>query len=215
MAGAFQGLAVGLQAKAQSAQKGCNRVVADPVAQALQPFGQVAQALGGPQQRALRVAGGGRIDQPAQILQQGRIQAGQRLAAPAGPAHPGQIKRRATTQFHKAPTDRAARHPGDPRDHQDAAPARRQRLARRKSPPAPLIAQGAHRLVPQTDRCFVNHTAMLESQQPQGIPQTAGNPLARFTYCSTGHQLKRATSRRCAGAWGRRRGAPAPAHGRA
>jgi hypothetical protein len=32
---------------------------------------------------------------------------------------------RATTQFRRAPTDRAARHPGDPRDHQEAASARR------------------------------------------------------------------------------------------
>jgi hypothetical protein len=60
VAGAFQGLAVGLQAVTQPAQQGGHRVVADLVAQGPQFRGQMAQALGGPQQRRLRVAPGER-----------------------------------------------------------------------------------------------------------------------------------------------------------
>lgn len=43
---------------------------------------------------------------------------------------------------------------------------RRQRLGRRKSPPAPLIEQGSYRFVPQTDRRFVNHKS--ESRKTAG-----------------------------------------------
>ena len=84
MLGAFQRLAVGLQAVAQLVQQPVDRTLAHRMAGAPQVLSQPRRAAAGPQQRPHRVAAGDRVDQPLQRLHQVRIVGGQRLAARAG-----------------------------------------------------------------------------------------------------------------------------------
>jgi len=149
MACPFAGLAVGLQAVAERAQRGPDRIVTDAVAERTQPRGQVAQALSRPLERCFRVAAGRRLDQVAQIVEQARVGGGERLAPAARPANPPRLRRHRIAQLGQASPDRAARNAGDARHRTDAAGSGRLRLGRRKAPPAPLIEHRLERLVAQ------------------------------------------------------------------
>ena len=78
---------VGLQAVAEHTQQAADRVETDAVAEFLQAAGQVAQALGRPQQRPFRIATRRRLDQSTQVIEQAWIRFGERLAPGSWPAH--------------------------------------------------------------------------------------------------------------------------------
>jgi hypothetical protein len=163
MARPFEGLAIGLQAVTHSAQQIGHDVMADAMAEVAEPGRQVAQALGGPQQRRHRVAAGRRLNQFLQIRQQARVGDDQRPAPTAFAAHPFGCGsgRRIATQLRQPAVDRTARHAGDPRHRGYPAVPRRQRFRRRKPPPTALIQDRTERLVTQSDRRVVNHAPIL------------------------------------------------------
>ena len=63
----FAGFAIGLQAVAEMTQKIGHHIVRDAVAERMKLRRQMAQALGGPQQRRHRIAACGRLNQGRQI----------------------------------------------------------------------------------------------------------------------------------------------------
>ena len=86
------GLAIGLEAVSQIAQKIGHHIVTNTMAKFTKPGCQVAQALGRPQQRRRRIAARRRLHQVLEIGEQRWIRDDQRPASAALPADP--IERR-------------------------------------------------------------------------------------------------------------------------
>ena len=146
MLGAFQRLAVGLQAVAQLVQQPIDRPLAHRMAGAAQVLSQPCRAAASPQQRAHRVAPGHRVDQPLQRLHQFRIVGSQRLAAPAGPAQAPPIgvairSELVGVEFLQPGADGGTRHAGGGGNAGDAATAHQARLDRRPASAQALVEQ--------------------------------------------------------------------------
>ena len=145
MLGAFQRLAVGLQAVAQLVQQPVDRTLAHRMAGAPQVLSQPRRAAAGPQQRPHRVAAGDRVDQPLQRLHQVRIVGGQRLAARAGssqaPAVVVRTRRFVGSKFLQPGINGGPRHPSGGGEAGDAATAHRARLDRSPAPAQALVEQ--------------------------------------------------------------------------
>ncbi len=141
----FAGLAIGLEAVSQVAQKIAHNIVRNAVAEPMKLGRQIAQALGGPQQRRHGIAARRRLHQGSEIGEQRRIGVHEGRASGALPAHPTRrrVGRRLAAQFRQPATNRAARYPGDPRDGHDPATPSRQRFSGCK-PTSPTLVQ--HRI---------------------------------------------------------------------
>jgi len=85
MAGAFPGLAVGLQAEAELRQQPAHQLVADPESLLVQGLRQMTLALAHPQQRGLGIAPDRRDHQLLQRRHQARLRLGRRLASRSRP----------------------------------------------------------------------------------------------------------------------------------
>jgi hypothetical protein len=84
--------------------------MADAMAKPMKSGRQVAQALGGPQQRCHRIATRRRFYQFLEVGEQRGVADNQRLATAAFTAHPSRPDRRCLTpQLHQPAADRAAR----------------------------------------------------------------------------------------------------------
>src|SRR3954452_15068760 len=113
MAGALQGLAVGLPAVAQFLpQQLADRVRADRVAHRTQFVRELGVTLGNPQQRPHWIAKGCRLDQAAQIRQERRILVLHGLATAAGTTDLARRQGR-LIQIGQPPPDGAAGNPSD------------------------------------------------------------------------------------------------------
>ena len=175
----FARLAVGLQAVVERPQQCGDRVVADAMAECPQPVGKLAQALGRPQQRRLRIAARHRLNQLAQVLEQAWVRDRERLAAATWPANTPSFWHNCAAQIGQASSNRAARNPGDARHRAHSAVPGRLRLGRRQTPSALLVKHRFQRLVAQPNRRFIDHAAALHT------PIHGGNPpsiVSRFNY---------------------------------
>jgi hypothetical protein len=110
------------------------QAVAKPAQQILQSRRQIAQALGRPQQRRLRVTPGRRLDQPAKVIEQRGIPRHEMLASAVRAAHPASHYCRAAAQSRNTVTDRAARNASDLRYQAPAATPCRQCLGGSEPP---------------------------------------------------------------------------------
>lgn len=139
------GLAIGLQAVAEMAQKIGDHIVRDAMTETSKFGRQIAQALGGPQQRRHGIAARRRLHQSRQIAEQRRIGIHEGRASGALPAHPTRrrLGLRLAAQFRQPATNRAACDAGDPRDGHDPAMPSRQRF-RGCKPTSPALVQ--HRI---------------------------------------------------------------------
>ena len=157
------GLAIGLEAVSQIAQKIGDHIVANTMAKFTKPGCQVAQTPGRPQQRRRRIAARRRLHQVLEIGEQRWIRDDQRPASTALPADT--IGRRVglcrAAQFRQSTVDRAACYPRDPRDRRDPATTSSQRLGGCKPTSPALIQNRVERCIAQLDRRIVNHPAIL------------------------------------------------------
>ena len=157
VAGAFAGLAVGLQAEAQTTQQPAHQLLAGAEALRSQRCSQMALALADPQQGRLRIAADRRLHQPVQSIQKSRLGLGRRLAAAARPTHPTLELPRTGPQIAQAAANRAARNPGCLPNRRDAAPARCLRFARRKQATPAFVQKRRKRIKTGFDRGGVDH----------------------------------------------------------
>ena len=183
------GLAIGLEAVSQIAQKIGHHIVTNTMAKFTKPGRHVAQALGRPQQRRRRIAACRRLHQVLEIGEQRRIRDNQGPASAALPADP--IGRRVglclAAQLRQSAVDRAARYPRDPRDRRDPATPCSQRFGGRKPTSPALIQHRVERCIAQFDRHIVNHSAILYKRRGTGgIPLMA---KIRFGKLSTGPKV--------------------------
>ena len=74
---ALLGLAVGLEVIAPFRQQAGHCLVAHNMPHRAESFGEVTCTLAGPQQGRHRIAAGGGIDEPLEVLDQGRVGGGQ------------------------------------------------------------------------------------------------------------------------------------------
>src|ERR1700694_716883 len=156
MVRSLTGLAVCLKAVTTSAQYPADAVVTDAMTQIPQGPGDLAKALDRPAKRLRGITALRRCDDPLQTLNQTRIAFSQRLAASPRPPHPT-IRCRPGRYLVQTTANRAAGNPGDARHRSDPTPTGGQRLARRKTPPLPLVQIRAERLKPLSYRQFVDH----------------------------------------------------------
>lgn len=173
------GLAVGLQAVAEHTQQAADRVETDAVAEFLQAAGQVAQALGRPQQRPFRIATRRRLDQSTQVIEQAWMQ----LAPGSWPAHAARRRHiGGATKLGQTTANRAPRNSRYLGDCLDAAKTCRASLRRCKSSPPALIEHRLQRLESQPNRRFVDHHQALLALSHTGNPL----PVPRFKNSCTG-----------------------------
>jgi hypothetical protein len=169
------GLAVGLKAVPQVAQKIGHHIVTNTMAELTKPGRQVAQAFGSPQQRRPRIATRRRFYQVFEIGEQRRIRNDQRPASATLPADPigCRVGLCLAAQLRQSAVDRAARYAPDPRDRRDSATPRGQRLSGCKPTSPALIQHRVERRIAQFDRRIVNHPAILyKLRVTVGIPRT-------------------------------------------
>ncbi len=134
----FTSLPIGLQTVARHRQQFGHQLPADLMAHALQTRRQVSDAFRGPAQRRHRIARGGRLHEPLEIGQEGRIFVERLLAATARTPDPAWRELPFRLQLLKPALNRGsgdsrrARHPGD------ATPSRGPSLCGRPNPPRAL-----------------------------------------------------------------------------
>ena len=143
----FARLAIGLETVARHRQQFGHQLSADLMAHALEALRQVPDALQGPAQGRHRVARSGRLHQPLEIGQEGRIFL-QRLLAPAtGTSDAAWGKLPLPVQLLEAALNRGIRDPRRPRDAGDATAPRRPGFRSRPDPPRALRQCRRQRLV--------------------------------------------------------------------
>src|SRR5207248_10003960 len=156
MVRSFAGLTVRLKAIAAGAQHRVDAGMTDTMTQIVQGPGDLPKALDRPAQRLLGIAALRRCDDPLEILDQSRISRFQWFATSPCTPHPT-IRCRADRDLIQSTANGAAGNPGDPRHRGNPTPAGRQRLARCKNPPLPLVQIRAQHLEPLSYRRFVDH----------------------------------------------------------
>jgi hypothetical protein len=180
MAGALARLARGLQRVAEPVQQFARQGVADLMAQAAQAGRQLAQAPGCPKQRRLRVAAAVRLDQGAQVVEQGRILGDQRLAPAAFAAHALRIRRVAVAQFGKSAPDGRARQAGGARHCRDTAAPGGERLGGCKPAPAALVQHRSKGVKALADGRFIDHPNRLVASTPGRNPPSPTNRMSQI-----------------------------------
>ena len=170
MMAAFLGLAVDLPTVFQLDQQLGDAAGADLVPHRAQSCRKLGVALRHPQQRPRRITHRCRLDQPAQILQQRRVQSRQRRS-PAARAPNRSFGKSRRGQIFQPAANRTRRNPGRTRHRGNAAVTRRPSLHRCKQAPASLIKACKQGLVACANRILVDHPVTIHS------PQTTGNPL--------------------------------------
>jgi hypothetical protein len=170
---------------AEMAQKIAHHIVRNAVAEPMKLGRQIAQALGGPQQRRHGVAARRRLHQSREIAEQRRIGVHEGRAAGALPAHPTRrrLGLRLAAQFRQPATDRATRNTGDSRDGNNPATTGRQRFSGCKPTSPTLVQHRIERRIPQLDCRIINHTAILN---PASHPWESPYRQFRFDNFPTG-----------------------------
>src|SRR5713101_8855598 len=143
----FARLAIGLETVARRRQQFGHQLSADLMAHALEALRQVPNALGGPAQGRHRVARSGRLHQPLEIGQEGRIFLQRLLASASWTSDAARGKLPLRVQLLEAALNRGIRDPRRTRDAGDATAPRRPGFRSRPDPPRALRQCRRQRLV--------------------------------------------------------------------
>ena len=144
---AFARLDVALQAVAEAVQQFGDQRVADRVPERLEGDRERARAQARPAERRVRIAGRRRLDQRLQVLQQGGVEGGRPLPAPARATRPLRRQRRVRigVELAKPAANRGGRDARGPRHLSDAAVTQGPRLGRGPEATRPLREHGDQR----------------------------------------------------------------------
>jgi hypothetical protein len=164
--GALAGLDVGLQAVAQQPQQLGDRREMHAVALLAQRRGEMPHAPRRPDQQRLRIAAAASFDQPLEILQQRRVDIGQRVASASTPTHAARLQTLARLKLGDPLTDRRHRDPRRSRRRSNPAAASRARLTGRPQPPLTLIELARQRPELHADRDLINHAPSFDTENP-------------------------------------------------
>src|SRR6478672_7282846 len=152
---AFARLAIGLKAVAHIIEQLADQRAADLMTLRLKLLRQPAHALARPEQRRLRIAARGRLNQRAEIRKQRRILRNMPLAPTT--AAPNAIQFARPRQFSQATPNRARSNPRRHRHRRDPAIARGRCLRRRNHTPTALVQERRYRRKSLPDRLDINH----------------------------------------------------------
>src|SRR5512132_2912841 len=152
----------------------------DLVPELAQAPSELADALGRPQQRPLRIAARLAVDQPLEIVKQRRIALGAPLGAGTRLAHAARRQLLRGVKLAQAAADRVLSHPAGPRDRGDPTTPMRTRLSRRPDPPLTLVKRPGHRPEPLTDRALIDHRTRDSTPRASFLHLITSPTLARL-----------------------------------
>ena len=161
VAGAFERLAVGLQAVAHVVEQLRHGLVADPVATPSELGREVADAPGRPAQGGLGIAPRGGLDERLQVRAQGRVALLDGRSPGARPPDPAAVQALAGADIGHPTRHRRAREAGRPCDGRHPTPSDGERLGSRRQAPGPFVEQRGHRLVPGCDGRLIDHPCII------------------------------------------------------
>ena len=148
MALPLRGLAVGLEAVVELLEQAADRVVADPVAACDQLLGQMAGALGGPEQGRFRVASGDGLEEAPEVVEPFRVAPREPRPPGTRPADPlGRGFGRGSVEVGDPGSDGRARHACGFGDGRGATPAQGPSLGSGPTAEDPLVHDGGERLI--------------------------------------------------------------------
>ena len=161
MTGALTGLAVRLQAEAQTTQQSSDQLLTGGEAALGQGTGEMTLALAHPKQRRLGVATDRRLHQLGQCLHQSRLSLDLRSASTSRAADAARRCAPPTSQFRQTAANRAACNASHFGNCRNTAVPRRTRLTRREQPPRALVQLRCQRLKARFDSLGVDHSVRL------------------------------------------------------